>query len=56
MGEFLANDVRRIVIETDEAEPVVIARLEETPDGSLYPAEGYRIRVAFKDDEDCLKD
>ena len=42
---FLANDIREIIIETDEKDPKIIARINEI----LSPSEGYRVRVKFND-------
>lgn len=46
---FLADGVKRIIVETDEKKPTTVARIEDTPDGALYPEPGYRVRVKFKD-------
>lgn len=46
---YLANDVRSIVVETDEKNPVTIA----TIDNVLSPADGYRIRIKFEDEGEC---
>lgn len=43
---YLANDVRSIVVETDEKNHVTIA----TIDNVLSPADGYRIRIKFEDE------
>lgn len=42
---YLANDIREIIIETDEKDPKIIARINEI----LSPSEGYRVRVKFND-------
>ncbi|MDD7305784.1 hypothetical protein [Anaerococcus sp.] len=44
---YLAEDIKEIIIETDEKDPKVIARINEI----LCPSEGYRVRVKFKDDD-----
>lgn len=44
-GSYLAKDIREIIIETDEKDPKIIARINEI----LNPSEGYRIRVKFND-------
>nr|WP_157885395.1 hypothetical protein [Ndongobacter massiliensis] len=46
---FLAKDVERIVVETDEENPVPIATFDrsETP---TKLADGYRVRVKFTED------
>ena len=47
-SSFLANDVDYIVIETESANPIAIAMLDnsETP---FKLQDGYRVRVGFKD-------
>lgn len=45
---FLAEDVDYIVIETEEENPITIARLDNT-ETPFKPSEGYRVRVGFKD-------
>ena len=40
---YLAKDIKEIIIETDEKDPKVIARINEI----LSPSEGYRVRVKF---------
>lgn len=40
---YLARDVEELIIETDEKDPKVIARINEL----LCPNEGYRVRVKF---------
>ena len=40
---YLARDVEEIVVETDEKDPKIIARINEI----LCPNEGYRVRVKF---------
>ncbi len=40
---YLARDVEELIIETDEKDPKVIARINEM----LCPNEGYRVRVKF---------
>lgn len=42
-GNYLAKDIKEIIIETDEKDPKVIARINEL----LSPSEGYRVRVKF---------
>lgn len=44
---YLKDDVKEIIIETDEKDPKVIARINEI----LCPSEGYRVRVKFKDND-----
>lgn len=44
---YLKDDVKEIIVETDEKDPKVIARINEV----LCPSEGYRVRVKFKDDD-----
>lgn len=44
---YLKNDIEEIIIETDEKDPKVIARINEI----LCPSEGYRVRVKFKDED-----
>ena len=44
---FLKDDVKEIIVETDEKDPKVIARINEI----LCPSEGYRVRVKFKDND-----
>ena len=44
---YLAKDIKEIIIETDEKDPKVIARINEI----LSPSEGYRVRVKFKDND-----
>lgn len=41
--DYLAEDIKEIIIETDEKDPKVIARINEI----LCPSEGYRVRVKF---------
>lgn len=40
---YLDKDIKEIIIETDEKDPKVIARINEI----LSPSEGYRVRVKF---------
>lgn len=42
-GNYLVKDIKEIIIETDEKDPKVIARINEI----LSPSEGYRVRVKF---------
>lgn len=42
-GNYLAKDIKEIIIETDEKDPKVIARINDI----LSPSEGYRVRVKF---------
>lgn len=42
---YLAEDIKEIIIETDEKDPKVIARVNEV----LSPSEGYRVRIKFID-------
>lgn len=42
-GNYLVDDIKEIIIETDEKDPKVIARINEI----LSPSEGYRVRVKF---------
>lgn len=42
---FLADDIHKIVVETDEENPVTIATIGDV----LVPEDGYRIRVSFED-------
>ena len=42
---YLAEDIKEIIIETDEKNPKVIARINEI----LCPSEGYRVRVKFSE-------
>lgn len=42
---YLASDIEKIVIETDEENPQKIASITDT----LNPEEGYFVRVKFKD-------
>lgn len=44
---YLVEDIKEIIIETDEKDPKVIARINEI----LSPSEGYRVRVKFKDND-----
>lgn len=44
---YLKNDIKEIIIETDEKDPKIIARINEI----LCPSEGYRVRVKFKDND-----
>ena len=44
---YLKDDAKEIIVETDEKDPKVIARINEV----LSPSEGYRVRVKFKDDD-----
>ncbi|BFL72086.1 hypothetical protein [Anaerococcus nagyae] len=46
-ASYLAEDITEIIIETDEKDPKVIARINEI----LSPSEGYRVRVKFKDND-----
>lgn len=43
--DYLAEDIKEIIIETDEKDPKVIARINEI----LCPSEGYRVRVKFSE-------
>ena len=43
---YLAEDIKEVIIETDEKDSKVIARINEI----LSPSEGYRVRVKFVDD------
>ncbi|MDO4281379.1 MAG: hypothetical protein Q4C56_07085 [Peptococcaceae bacterium] len=43
--QWLAEDVKCITIETDEEEPVVLARIDEF----LTPSDGVQIRITFVD-------
>lgn len=45
---FLADDVDYIVIETEDDNPITIARLDNT-ETPFKPSEGYRVRIGFKD-------
>ena len=40
---YLKKDIKEIIVETDEKDPKVIARINEI----LCPSEGYRVRVKF---------
>lgn len=42
---YLVEDIKEVIIETDEKDPKVIARINEV----LIPSEGYRVRVKFVD-------
>lgn len=42
---YLASDIEKIVIETDEENPKKIASITDT----LNPKEGYIVRVKFKE-------
>lgn len=44
---YLKEDIKEIIVETDEKEPKVIARINDI----LSPSEGYRVRVKFKDND-----
>ena len=44
---YLKDDIKEIIVETDEKDPKVIARINEV----LCPSEGYRVRVKFKDND-----
>lgn len=44
---YLKDDIEEIIVETDEKDPKVIARINEI----LCPSEGYRVRVKFKDND-----
>lgn len=43
--DYLAEDIKEIIIETDEKDPKIIARINEI----LCPSEGYRVRVKFSE-------
>lgn len=42
---LLADDVKQIIIETDEDEPVILATIGDT----VETAEGYRVHVIIED-------
>ncbi|WP_243344598.1 hypothetical protein [Anaerococcus sp. AGMB09787] len=42
---YLKDDIKEIIVETDEKDPKVIARINEI----LCPSEGYRVRVKFSE-------
>jgi|GEM_PF-4995056 hypothetical protein len=44
---YLAEDIKEVIIETDEKDPKVIARINKL----LNPSEGYRVKVKFKDND-----
>lgn len=43
---YLKDDVKEIIIETDDKDSKVVATISDV----LSPSKGYRVRVKFKDD------
>lgn len=45
-SNYLKDDVKEIIVETDENDPITIAIISDV----LKPSNGYRVRVKFKFD------
>lgn len=43
---YLKDDIKEIIVETDDKNPKVVAVISDV----LSPSKGYRVRVKFKDD------
>lgn len=44
---YLKDDIKEIIVETDDNNPKVVAVISDV----LSPSKGYRVRVKFKDDD-----
>lgn len=44
---YLKDDIKEIIVETDDKNPKVVAVINDV----LSPSKGYRVRVKFKDDD-----
>lgn len=44
---YLKDDIKEIIVETDDKNPKVVAVISDV----LSPSKGYRVRVKFKDDD-----